>query len=290
MMTGQELKTDSHQTPSLEGPLAKLRRAHAHLKELYDQLNAYTSEQRHRVVSDVVDEGDKRTYTMRVEVLEPLGNPHWGLLVGDLVHNLRGALDHLVWQLVLLNGGQPTRENQFPICKTRDRYWNGTEKRPSVRERTLTGVAEQHRQKIDVLQPFQGMPVNETHLDYHLLSVLGRLSNMDKHQLITSAFVNIGEIDEGMFDIITSDGSGVAIFEIYQHALFQDRTEIGKVEMHGVRPDLGIQVSVNLPLEIGFGHPKGIRGDGLGMLYEHIRDFVKSFRSAFDQPGLQVGS
>ncbi|HEX5989655.1 MAG TPA: hypothetical protein VFY75_05545 [Solirubrobacterales bacterium] len=281
-MAMQELRTDSQQQPSLEGPLAKLRRAHTHLTELYDELNLYTSEENHHVVSDFVDEGDVRIYTMRIEVTKPLGNPTWGLLAGDFVHNLRGALDHLVWQLVLLNGERPTRANQFPICTTSDRYWDRDKKQPSVRERTLTGVAEPHRQMIDSVQPFLGPVRDELHLDYHPLSVLARLSNMDKHQLITSAFVNVGEIDEGMFNIVTSDGSGVGLFEVYQHALFEDRTEIGQLEMHGVRPDLGIKIDVNLPLEIGFGYPRGIRSDGFGMLYEFVRDFVKGFRLDFE--------
>lgn len=281
-MTIQEPKTDSHRQPSLEGPRAKLRRAHVHLTELYGELNAYTSEERHRVVSDFVDEGSKRTYTMRIDVVEPLGNPQWGLLAGDFIHNLRGALDHLVWQLVLLSGGSPTRSNQFPICRTSDRYWNGTEKQRSVRDRTLAGVAEQYRQKIDAVQPFIGPAHDDLHRDYHLLSALARLSNLDKHQLIPSAFVSVGEIDEEMFDVVTSDGSGVGVFEVYQHALFEDRTEIAKLEMHGVRPDLGVKIDVKLPLEIGFGHPKGIRSDGFGMLYEFARDFVKGFDPNFE--------
>ncbi len=31
----------------------------------------------------------------------------WGILIGEFVHNLAFSLDHLAWQLVLLNGGTP---------------------------------------------------------------------------------------------------------------------------------------------------------------------------------------
>ena len=41
-----------------------------------------------------------------------------GAIVGDILHNLRSALDHVAWLLVLLDGGQrpmrPTRSQ--PIC------------------------------------------------------------------------------------------------------------------------------------------------------------------------------
>lgn len=276
------LRSDSQELPSLAGPLAKLRRAHEHLGHLYGELNAYISEERHRVVvSERDDVGDDRVYTLRLEVIEPLDNPRWGLLVGDLIQNLRASLDHLVWQLVLLNGVEPTRANQFPICAERERYWEARGRTPSVRDRTLAGVAEHHRARIDSVQPFMAPRLDDYYPDYHVLMVLARLSNIDKHQLITGAFVNIGEIDPGMFDISTADGSGLADIEIYQHALFADRTEIARLRMIGVTPGLGVKIDVKLPLEIGFGYPKGVRGDGLGMLYEFVRDFVKGFGGEF---------
>ena len=282
-MSGEEPRTDSHQLPSLAGPLSKLRRAHVHLRELYGELNAYTAEQRHRVISDHTEVGDDRIYKMHLEVLEPLGNPGWGLLVGDFVHNLRASLDHLVWQLVLLNGERPTRSNQFPICSSRERYWESSGGQRSIRERTLAGVATCHREKIDSVQPFCAPFPDSLDREFHVLAVLARLSNIDKHQLIMSALVSVGEIDPGMFDISTADGSGVAIIELQQHALFADRTEIGTVHMRGVTPGVGTKIELNLPLEIGFGHPKGVRSDGLGMMYEFVRDLVKGFAGDFEK-------
>jgi hypothetical protein len=43
----------------------------------------------------------------------------WAGILGDVVHNWRSALDHLVWQLVLLDTGEDgTPEHQFPIAST----------------------------------------------------------------------------------------------------------------------------------------------------------------------------
>ena len=36
------------------------------------------------------------------------------LVIGDAVHNLRSALDHLAWQLVLANGQTPTTQTAYP--------------------------------------------------------------------------------------------------------------------------------------------------------------------------------
>lgn len=44
------------------------------------------------------------------------------MLVGDYVHNVRSALDHVVWQLVIANRGAPGRHTQFPIALT-EKHW-----------------------------------------------------------------------------------------------------------------------------------------------------------------------
>jgi len=84
----------------------------------------------------------ERIYKLRLEILEPLGSPGWGLLLGALLHNLRASPDHLIWQLVVLNGEHPSRSNQFPICSQRERYWESRGRQGSIRERTLAGVAD----------------------------------------------------------------------------------------------------------------------------------------------------
>src|SRR5260370_16394428 len=38
-----------------------------------------------------------------------------GLITGDVIHNLRSALDHLAYQLVLVNGSTPSKQTAFPI-------------------------------------------------------------------------------------------------------------------------------------------------------------------------------
>ena len=40
----------------------------------------------------------------------------WSLILGDLLHNLRSALDHLAWQLVVDGGGTPSQDTNFPVC------------------------------------------------------------------------------------------------------------------------------------------------------------------------------
>lgn len=45
-------------------------------------------------------------------------DPQWRLQIGEILFNLRSCLDHLAWQLVILDGGKPGEYTQFPIRET----------------------------------------------------------------------------------------------------------------------------------------------------------------------------
>lgn len=66
-------------------------------------------------------------------------------------HNLRSALDHMVWDLVLLNGGTPDSNTEFPI------YWDGAKYSLKGQDsRKLSGVSPQAADLIEQSRPFHG--------------------------------------------------------------------------------------------------------------------------------------
>lgn len=98
---------------------------------------------------------------------------HLGVIVGDFLHNERCVLDHLVWQLVLLNGRKPNDRSQFPITNTPEGF-------AAAAESSLRGVASDHLALIETFQPYHldGNPAE------HVLAVLRDLSNIDKHRFV----------------------------------------------------------------------------------------------------------
>lgn len=52
----------------------------------------------------------------------------WAVLVRDVVHNTRAALDQAVWELVGLCGDTPDRGTQFPAAQSAEKF-----KAPSMR-------------------------------------------------------------------------------------------------------------------------------------------------------------
>jgi hypothetical protein len=106
----------------------------------------------------------------------PLIDPQWSCIVGDCVHNLRSALDHLAHQLVIIDGGQPGKQTYFPI---RDQPLYKGQRRlgaplnPVIRDMNI-------RDAIEKVQPYN-LPVPLAH---HHLWITNRLDIIDKHRLL----------------------------------------------------------------------------------------------------------
>lgn len=172
----------------LPGPRAKLSRA----LELREELARYIDqmlrpvENRPSLALRVDDAtGEHVLYVDHVPDLSALFM-RVGLLVGDVVHNMRSALDHLVFQLALRNtGGRVVRplQTQFPIGDSRDL----SDKAAKTR---LAEVAPCHKDIIEEFQPYHPMEENISVGRYfHPLAKLRDLSDADKHRILTPVLI-----------------------------------------------------------------------------------------------------
>jgi hypothetical protein len=113
----------------------------------------------------------------------PLVPPEWPLQMGEIVYQLRSALDHLAWQLVLLDDGEPGENTQFPI---RDKPIRAVDKPepvsliPRIRNPEIVRL-------LNECPPYVG-PNGEhrTPMEAHAdpLCCLRVLNNVDKHRLL----------------------------------------------------------------------------------------------------------
>lgn len=168
------------ETIGLDGCLAKVRRAQTHFKTLYGEAGDFF---RKGELYEEVPEFDAETgwYKIKLRVFKqpPI---EWGLILGDMIHNLRSALDQLVWQLVLLNGKKPRRQNGFPIAADRD--WFDREGVPKM----LARVAPHDIEAIRAVQPYHRGDGAES----HPLELLNWLNRVDKHQVIHTTLAALG--------------------------------------------------------------------------------------------------
>src|SRR5262245_29046488 len=105
---------------SLDGVRAKLAWAAHHFELLHMQLRKWFEPPENPSVGAEADLMNER---YSVVYYEPRPKPvEWGLIAGDYLHNLRGVLDHLVCQVVVSQGGTPTKHHAFPIA-LRESWW-----------------------------------------------------------------------------------------------------------------------------------------------------------------------
>lgn len=121
------------------------------------------------------DPNGRRGTVEEVEITIPEIDAHLNTLVGEVLHNLHSALEHLGWQLVSHAGGEPTEQTYFPICHVAPAT---NKKGQQVGPGIAGGISDAARTLIDAVQPYKWGD------DYtsHPLWVLHRLWNIDKHR------------------------------------------------------------------------------------------------------------
>ena len=92
----------------------KVERAKKHIDEINGLLRDFAQSDFYSL--EIEQEADARINFLRIEV-DQSGFPldDIALTIGDAVHNLRSALDHLWYQVVLCCGGTPTKWTRFPV-------------------------------------------------------------------------------------------------------------------------------------------------------------------------------
>jgi len=173
---------------SFSGCWAKVNRAKQHR----DALEGYISET-FSVKSNLptlgakfdTESGEHIVYINRITDLGPFFD-NVAVFVGDVVHNLRCALDHLAFQLALYHRDgsltpQQERAVQFPISDSEEKF-------RKKRDRYLGYIAPEHRTIIEGLQPYHGLagrPDSWSGPYIHQLALLRNLSDTDKHRMLT---------------------------------------------------------------------------------------------------------
>lgn len=147
----------------------KMQHARENFAEFQKRFDQYAGTDCVTIIHDYEAGSGLNTYTFKVLQQPP---PKLALLMGDVLSAARGALDYLVWQLVLLEGEFPTRANRFPVL-LKEVSW------PGALKRGLKGVGAPWVQKIELLQPYW-----DTTPEQHPLAQLDRLNNVIKHRTV----------------------------------------------------------------------------------------------------------
>ena len=210
--------------------IAKFKRAKTHLDDLKAVLNL--ERQTHPNTGTAIAKFDPKTgyYVVRIATMPEEFLLECGIIAGDCISNLRGALDHLVWQLALVasDGQVPVNPKRisFPtyeFARTK-RFPGGRERRGFDGAEIVKQIGTTDRATLARFQPYRGGHGKK-------LAALDRMWNEDKHRTLVRLRVTSSgwtNWDPRAFDPETWDESNID-FEMvdYDHRHTAKWAEIG---------------------------------------------------------------
>jgi hypothetical protein len=253
----------------LEGCRAKVSRARKHVDEFRDGVRTFTD--RAPYVPRGEYDASSNEFIIRAAANSafagiPLELP---LIAGDVAHQLRSALDHLVWQLVIQNTGEEPvgTKSGFPIFLNEAGY----DARAAA---MIAGVSEEASVRIRAAQPFHA----GQDADRVWTWVLHQLNNTDKHRLIP---VTIDYTFVGHVRMTTADGTVTEILPPLEEVRdpLHDGMEIVRVPAPAdVR---GVTVDVPFGFDIAFEQVAGLRRYTASALLIEMTDYVEKLIESF---------
>jgi hypothetical protein len=164
--------------PSLIGARNKLDRAKTHFDEVNAAIEATLgAEAKASKLPPHEYQPDRQQLIIRCPKPRPI-DPSLSLAIGDCVHNLRSALDHLAFQLAVLNGKAKEAETMisFPVflCDKKYQGFIGKKVEPFIDRGALALIQE--------LQPYYAGNLGKD----DILWVLSQLDVIDKHRMIVA--------------------------------------------------------------------------------------------------------
>jgi hypothetical protein len=154
-----------------EAPRLKLRRARRHLAELAADVDAFMAREPFRLVVEEWELNAKVGHTSHawvVRIKEPIPS-EFSAVLGDVLHNLRAALDLLACDLVRAKGGD-VKHVYFPFCA------DPADLNAMIKRRGLYIAGPEAVEAIESLKPYKGGNT--------ALRAIHDLDILDKHQAL----------------------------------------------------------------------------------------------------------
>jgi hypothetical protein len=264
---------------SLDSSNWKLKGASENLKSLKAEITAFVESDPYRV--SVKFEPEPGCHVMRLHIIEE-PDPQLGVRVGELVHNLRSALDHIAWQLACLKNSEKVsakrrRDIYFPVCHTVEQF----ESFPML---DLIGEPAQA-----ILREFQPYQRGDRPRD-HWLAGLNRLWNRDKHRLVHVALTtaDVGQTAFAAALLSPEDDSPLSyesLLSHYRDTGIHDNAEIAHLRFERSDPERQhVQVKRHPPAEVFFSADgDNFKLVALGNLCAHVAEVIYRF-SGFSEP------
>jgi hypothetical protein len=181
-------------------------------------------------------------YFFTVEDVIACPAEEWGIILGDAVHELRSALDQLMWGMC--KPKERGRRTQFPICLT-EREW--ITDAPAM----YWGASAGFVKVLDKLQPYHRGDMNTAR--EHPLAILQALSNLDKHRTIPAITL---VADQTEATVLSVEGiKQWSALRFFEGKPYEKGTVVADAKIvpdeSGLEPKMDVKVEASF--DIGFG-------------------------------------
>lgn len=167
----------------------KFKRAQRHMVEIRHAARLYAEQRPYQIVR--VRPSKKQPKRWRYRLTFDEADPMIVAMIGDFIHNLRSALDHIVFAC---SKPKDRKTASFPIevhdiwdkCPACGNFIHGDDERRENFRRAIKGLGAHATAVVLGAQPYQSdTPAT------HVLGVLSRLENADKHRKIVATGTNL---------------------------------------------------------------------------------------------------
>jgi hypothetical protein len=271
----------------LAGCEAKFWRAHNHFEILQDEIGAVygTGEVQFMALRGELKPDTENVFRYVIgDVIDP--DLRFATMIGDIVHNLRSALDHLVFELAFLGtrGKVIPGKVAYPASETRAN-WNSSH----VQKVMPKGVLKKHRTMIYRTQPCYRR--NDAAADAAVrrrrprpLADLDKLWNHDKHRMLQPVHITPLNMHFRVAEIRDCEITGQPRLsrQVFGTPLEKD-TELLTIPIRKTGIDPYVGVDFDGEGEISFRNRLPVR-DGLAGIGTAVETILAWFTPEFETP------
>jgi hypothetical protein len=269
----------------LAGCEAKIWRAHEHFERLKEEIHDLGS-------------GEIQLATFRTEPKPEVEDTFWTVVesvtepslmistrIGDIVHNLRSSLDHLVFELAFLGlrGRVPRKRTAFPGSKTRANWQSA-----DVQKMMLAGVMQKHRAMLYRAQPCFRRKDNPSAATLRRrkrnpAADLQDLWNEDKHRIMQLVTVTPYEITPSVrFHDCVRRGRATLHLDGLGEPL-KAGTKVLTVPVRPTGPDPKMDVQIEISCNVTFGNGLPVL-NALAQIAGWVENVIQHFEPVFETP------
>ena len=230
----------------------KIERANEHFAHFNTEVRAFLEAKPYEISSDLDPATGEEVGKIKPRFAVPA---RFAAIIGDVLNNLRSALDHLC---VALTGNERT---SFPVV----RKWN--KDNTTEFDAKVKGAAAEAIAFIRLAQP------GSSNLGAkHPLAILARLNNKDKHRALTLVGISV-EMSE--FSLRMPDGGGLFVKSLVVGGKISPDTET-QVYRLDAQPEPGkkLQVNTRFSFQVTFGEDGAVNAKGVQPVVQAIIQFV----------------